>query len=131
MKRIRSKKLWQYLSDKGLLNASESDIAKGKADYRREYFKRWKELHKRPQKELRIVLTIKEYLDLKVKAMEVGLKPTPYLKDLALVAVATKQRVDKNSLKKILQLVKMASTTNNGDYKYLLMEAEKLLLEYL
>lgn len=131
MKRIRSKKLWQYLSDKGLLNGSNEDIEKGKADYRRMYHRQWKELHKRPQKELRVLLSIREYLDLKVKALEVGLKPTPYLKELALVAVATKQRVPEYSLRKILQLVKMASTSNHSDYKYLLIEAEKLLLEYL
>lgn len=129
--KIRSKNLWQYLSDTGALKGSESDIAKGKEEYRRMYFRQWKELHKRPQKELRIILTIREYLDLKVKALEVGLKPTPYLKELALVAIATKQRVDKNSLKKILQLVKMASTSNSKDYKNLLMEAEKLLLDFM
>ncbi len=128
-KRIGSKQLWLYLSEKGLLNASEDAIARAKAEYKRKYKREWKMRHKRPEKELRVVLSIKQYLDLKIKASGVGLRPTPYLKELALATIVAKQIVPENeSLKKILQLITMTAISTNSN---MLLEAEKRLLEYV
>lgn len=128
-KRIGSKQLWLYLSERGLLDASESALALARKDYIRTYKREWNKRQKRPQKELRVVLSIKQYMELKVMATEAGLRPTPFARELALAAIAAKQIVpEKHTLKKILQLITIVATSTKIT---LLLEAEKRLLEYI
>lgn len=127
--KIRSEKLWQYLSNAGVLNGSKEEISKAKMDYRRKYKWEWSQNRKSLEREIRPFFSIKEYMDIKVKAFEVGLHPTQYLKELALVAIATKQIApNKDILKKVLQKITMTLTSDNTNH---LMEAEKLLLDYI
>lgn len=126
---VRSKRLWQYLSDCNLLNASEEEIALAKVKYRRLYKTEWKQNRTKPEKEIRPIFSLREYMDLKVKASDMGMNPTKYLKSLALSSVKSETLApNKEALKRVMQLLTIAVTTNNTE---LIHDAEQILLNYI
>lgn len=137
MPRIRSKKLWQYLFDAGVLNGSEADILKAKAEYRKKYKREWKQNRLIPKKELRPTFTLKEYQMVRFKAQTLKLTATAFLKEVTLASIEGKQIIyNKEELLKILQLISMSIIAfGNNEHRFIiteqLYEAEKLLLEYV
>ena len=131
MAKVRSKRLYQFLIDRGALNASKEEIMKVKAEYRKLYKKAWKKKRNVPRKEIRPCFSLKEYLDIQVKAHELGVCPTRYVKQVVLSGLHGKALVPHtNVLKKVLQLLGIAQNSY-GDAVASLPEAEKLLFEYL
>ncbi len=138
MKRIRSKNLWQYLCDAGLLTASEEDISKAKAEYRREYKKKWKQNRQMPIKDVRLSFTLKQYQGLKNKAGAMNTTPTVLSRDLVLAFIHSNQLVpDKDHVHIILQHLCMGSIAllqeRHIDPSIIdhIQTAENLLTEYL
>ncbi len=137
MKQIRSKKLRQYLNERGALNGTEEEIAAAKAEYRRLYKREWKKSQQMPKKELRPGFTLKQYKELQLKARELNLSPTSLLKDLALGVIDPKHIPNSDQLLTILQLISMSaiefSKKRDGDMSSteLLQKAEQLLIHYL
>lgn len=127
--KVKSKRLWQYLSDCNLLNASEEEIALAKVKYRRLYKTEWKQNRAKPEKEIRPVFSLKEYMDLKVKASDMGMNPTKYLKSLALSSVKSETLApNKEELKRVMQLLTIAVSTKNTEP---IQVAEQILLKYI
>lgn len=127
--KVRSKKLWQYLADCNLLNASEVEIATAKVKYRRLYKTEWKQNRTKPEKEIRPVFSLREYMELKVKASEMGMKPTRYLKSLAISSLNSGSMApNKEALNRVMQLITQAVTTNDTKP---IADAEQLLLNYI
>lgn len=134
--KVRSTKLWEYLKERGLLEASPEDIAKAKADYRRMYKKVWKQ-NKIPKRELRPGFTLREYSEIKIRAKEMHLTPTAYIKLLTLNSIANKATIPQRELLlAVLQRVSIAAIAVMKDESKRHIEeyvsnAETLLLHYL
>lgn len=127
--KVRSKRLWQYLSDCNLLNASEEEIALAKVKYRRLYKTEWKQNRTKPEKEIRPMFSLREYMELKIKASEMGMKPTRYLKSLALSSIHSGSLApNKEALTRVMQLITLAVTTKDTKP---INDAEQLLLNYI
>ena len=139
--RIRSKALWQYLSDTGALNGYDEDIAKAKAEYRRIYKRTWKRKQQLPKKELRIVITPKEYGLLKLSACDAGYKsPTAFVRQYILNAHISAPTIPNKEL--LFQVSKYIGSAvillfqNRAQQNILLIKeyiskADALLLQYL
>lgn len=135
MKKIRSKNLWQYLYNSGVLNGTLEDITNAKREYLRLYKKQWK-LNRIPKKEMRPAFTLQEYQTIKLKAHEACLHPTVYVKQTVIARLTGKLNVaDKETLLLALQQLSIAITASKNILpKYSLQQllfAEKLLLEYI
>ena len=136
--KIRSKLLFAFLFEFGVLNGTPEEIDCAKREYRRQYKRNWKKI-KRPRKEIRIGVTLKQFAAIKAKAQECNLPYTTFCRQLILAAVEQNEPFIRNEseLLKILQLVSMASialSKNNLPLfriKELIEEAETLLLQYL
>lgn len=133
----RSKPLYEYLSNLGVLNASEEEILQAKRQYRKEYKRLWKK-QRQLHKELRIQLSLRQINEIKIKAYEFSLKPTTYARSVILSAVGDKTIIaNRDCLLEILQILSMcaiAVTKNSIPYWVLsdqLGKAEQLLLDYL
>jgi len=135
--KIRSRNLYAYLLDSGVLHGSKEDIVSAKQEYRRKYKQQWKQ-QKRPRKEIRIEVTLKQYEAIKTKAMELELPPTTYCRSAILAAIPIRHDIPyKDKLLKILQFVsRIAIATNNHSLPLwqvceLANQAETILLNYL
>jgi len=135
--KIRSKALYQYLLKSGLKHGTEEDIAEAKLEYRRIYKKQWKQT-KRPRKEIRIEVTLRQLAAVKIKAAELGLPHTTYARKVILSAVESKQDIPNVAkLRQVLQIISMtaiASAKNTIPMQYLseqLTKAENMLLQYI
>ncbi len=133
----RSKKLYEYLKESGVLNANEEEIRLAKITYRKQYLKNWK-AEKAPMiKEIRIVLALKEYADIKIKAYEQYKTPTTFAKDLLLESVGKERCLtDKEKLLSIYQKIGLAINQNLKDHSNIklvekLVTIEEELGEYL
>lgn len=130
---IKSPKLREYLANKGFLNDQNDDlegVLKAKRDFIRENKKQWKR-QSQPLKELRPSFTIEQMISLKTSASKQGLKPTSYVKRLALEAIGVPQAPNKEVLIQALQNLTRVVTDPNTTFNPLLIEAEKLLKEYV
>ncbi|MGY3214794.1 hypothetical protein [Mucilaginibacter sp. HD30] len=132
--RIRSKALYQYLLQAGVLNGPEKAIALAKAEYRRLYKRRWKKQN-RPRMEIRFEVTLKQFDELKAKATAAEMRHTTYLKAMALASIGVPPTPDPRLLD-VLQSVSMAVIAIERDdptaHIYsLIIKAENSLLEYL
>lgn len=106
--KIRSKALYTYLSDAGVLNGTPEQISYAKHCYRKLYKKNWK-LQKRPRKELRIEFTLKQYLTITAAAIAIHLRPTTYARQILLAAADTRAlAISKDEVLAVLQLVSMS-----------------------
>jgi hypothetical protein len=135
--KTRSKPLYEYLLNLGVLQASKEEIAKAKQQYRKEYKKRWKK-ERLPHKEIRIVLSLKEYKEVSILAHQFNLTPTSYLK--ALLCTAIEEKILIPNRDKLLELLQLISICTIGTIKQTippwelqeqLLTAENRLLEYL
>lgn len=136
--KIRSKALYTYLFEAGVLNGTPEEIDHAKREYRRLYKKRWKQ-QKRPRKEIRIEFTLKQFQGIKMKAREFDLRHTTYGRQVILAAVEVDLSFipHREKLEQILQLVSMAAiasfkgTATIKELSVRLMRAETKLLNYL
>jgi len=136
MKRIRSKALYQYLLEAGVLSGTPEAIGIAKRKYRKQYKKQWKE-RKRPRKELRIEISLREYATIKSQALTNGLKPTTYARNVLLASTGQNILIPyKDELLEVLQILSMTviASFSNMPARSLsneLEEAERHLLHYL
>jgi hypothetical protein len=133
---MRSKALWQYLEDRGILNGSAEDIAQAKAEYRKEYKRAWKTTNTRKNKFILIKLNKGQYSELCKRARLYNQNPTKYASEVILTAQENRNHIPhRPALLTILQEVGIAITYNKSGNKNevdeLLLQAEKKLLEYL
>lgn len=133
--KIRSKALWTYLNELGVLTQGEEAIANAKREYRKQY----KREHKRKsiKKEVRPLFTPKEYEALCMRAKLFTLCPTAYAREVILQAQQLTELIPyRDDLLSILQKVSVAVIASNTPLRFhelpqLLTEAEAQLLKYL
>ncbi len=135
--KIRSKALYQHLLKANVLKGSKEDIAQAKREYRRIYKKQWKEQNK-PLKEIRINVSLKDFVEIKVKAHQYKLKHTTYSRHAILASISSKELIpNRDQLLLILQLISISaigsirSTLSPWEISEKIQEAESLLLKYL
>jgi hypothetical protein len=135
--KTRSKALYAYLLQSGVLHGTEDDIARAKREYRQNYKRQWKQ-QKRPRKEIRIEFTLKQFAAITRKAKEHEVKHTVYARNSILAAAGLKWSIpNKPQLLKILQLIGMAAIaldkniTPSWQLLEQLQQAEQQLLNYL
>ena len=137
MKRIRSKKLWEYLNDAEVLNGSPEEISVAKKEYRKAYRREWMKTRASLTKEVRIEFTRREYHNLLVYANTIGISPTALCKTLTSSAIQNKQIIpNKEKLQDILQMISMTfnmALKLNAPVQLIkeLHSIESMLLEYL
>lgn len=136
--KIRSKALWQFISDTGALNGSEEDIAKAKAEYRKIYKRNWKRNRQIPQREMRPCFTLKEYREIWLKANEAGMNPTSFFKEQVLcILTNTISKKDREMLLQVLQCISVCSigleksNIDLTELQFNISKAEELLIQYL
>lgn len=127
---IRSKQFRKYLTENGLLKATEAQIAEAKVEYKKTYLKEWKKLNIGSQREIRPLFSQKEFELLSVKASQSNMSLTSYVKNLALNSLSNNPKApQKYILLEVMQaLTKLA--TNSGTMQDLL-DAEAKLLAYI
>ncbi len=104
MKPIRSKLLYQYLKEQGVLDMDEAQITHAKKEYRRLYKKQWAENHKGLKKDIRISLTQKEYSLIRHIPTEPNMTLPSFTKALLLAVANKKQRIpDETELIHVIQ----------------------------
>jgi predicted DsbA family dithiol-disulfide isomerase len=135
--KIRSRPLYNYLLQAGVLNGTPEDIACAKQAYRKVYKKQWKQ-QKRPRKEIRMEVTLKQFAAIKAAAHANELKHTTYARTVVLAAVAENDNIgQKDMLLEALQAVSMAVIATSKhtlpacQLAALLQQAETKLLHYL
>jgi len=134
--KVRSKKMWEYLSQAGVLESPEELIMQAKFDYRRLYKRTWKKNIKKC-KELRPTFTKIEFDGILERAKLYGLHPTTYARDLILSNQSDISLIPKKSeLQGILQAISMAENAlskdkDSAEANELLLKAESMLLTYL
>lgn len=137
MMKARSKALYTYLLEAGVLNGTPAEIDCAKCEYRKLYKKHWKQKVK-PRKEIRIEFTLKQFTAIKAKAREYELRHTTYARNVILADVESQSIIPyREKLERILQLVGIAAiaieknTMPLWQVAELLQEAESILLPYL
>lgn len=129
-KHIRSKALFEFLQVRNLLDGSSEAVLEAKREYFRQYRRNWKKRQNPFKKELRPVFSQKEFQEIRLKAYELGLSPTGYVKQLVRKFTLSKPVIpEMSTLLSILQKISMAATSSK--YQLLLLEAEKELLQYI
>jgi hypothetical protein len=136
--KVRSKALYQYLLASGALEGTPEAIGMAKLAYRKQYKKLWRQ-NKRPRKELRIGVTLKQFQGIKMRAREYNLSHTSYARQVLLASVEADGYFIpyRDKLEKVLQLVSMAAiaatrqTIVTNDLSDWLSQAETELLHYL
>lgn len=133
-----SKAIFEYLKEKGLLDASREQINEAKLAYRRAYKREWKKNRQVPSKEIRPVFSLRQYVEIKIKADLFGLNPTKYVKQIVLADISGKPVIpNKGVLLQILQLLGMIAISISkerhlsNNLKEQIAEAEALLLKYV
>jgi len=135
--KIRSKALYAYLLEAGVLNGTLEEIDRAKSEYRRIYKQQWKQ-RKRPRKEIRMEVTLKDFEVIKIQAAALSLTPTSYARTAVLSSIGSAQLMpNKKALLKVLQLLSTAAiasakhTLSSWQLSELLAKAEDMLLQYL
>jgi predicted DNA binding CopG/RHH family protein len=134
--KTRSNGLYAYLLQSGVLHGTVEDIAFAKVQYRKMYKRQWKQ-RRRPRKEIRIEVTLKDFQAIKTAASIAKLKHTTYVRMLILSSLGIKQLIPhKQVLLNALQLISMAviAMANKSQSRQLLEQltnAEQILLNYV
>jgi len=109
--KIRSRALFTYLQQAGVLNDTPEVITLAKKRYRRLYKMRWKK-RSRPRKEIRFEITLRQFQAINANAVRCAVKPTTYCKNMVLSAVETHSLIPRRDvLLQVLQHLGMAITT--------------------
>jgi hypothetical protein len=133
---MRSRALYAYLLEAGVLNGTPEEIDSAKCNYRKLYKKRWKQ-QQQQRKELRIEVTITQYEAIKLQAHNYLLSPTAYARNTILESLGAGRCIPaKETLLEILQLISVAviafgQSPSNQTMSELIQRAETLLLTYL
>ena len=137
MRKVRSKALWKFLLEKGVLEGTEEEIQQAKREYRKQYKREWK-LRRLKQKEIRPSFTIKEYQAIQQVAEKAGLKPTGLARQLLLAHSEGNTFIpNRDILLQVLQNISIVAIhlvkqfPKEDDYTLLIEKAEQLLLTYL
>jgi hypothetical protein len=135
--KVRSRKLYEYLLQAGVLNGPDESIAQCKKDFRKQYKKLWKQ-RKKPRKEIRFELSLKEFQALQLQARVYDLRHTTYARQIVLASVEQSPFIPyRDVLHKVLQLISMAAIASGKggvtmeELSAWLMQAETELLHYL
>jgi predicted DNA binding CopG/RHH family protein len=134
--KIRSKALYAYLQESSVLAGTEEDIIRAKLEYRKMYKRQWKQQRK-PRKEIRIDVTLKDFHAIRAAAVAAGMPHTTYVRLLVLSSLGVQQYIPhKDVLLKVLQLISMAAIASAKSFYSLqlieqLTQAEYILLNYL
>ncbi|MFZ4797535.1 MAG: hypothetical protein ACOYMA_08565 [Bacteroidia bacterium] len=132
----QSEKLFKYLEERNLLNASSKEIQEAKNAYRKAYKQAWHQQKKQKSKVLQIHFTEEQFKALTFRAKSMGICPTHYAQGIVIAEQEDKDLIPhKIILQKILQIIAMASiqSLRNGDKELtaLIDEAEVMLTQYL
>ena len=137
MKKVRSKALWKFLFEKGVIpNGTEEEITAAKKEYRCIYKREWKQ-RRLKQKEIRPSFTLKEYQAIQQVATKAGLKPTGLARQLLLSRSEGNAFIpNRDILLQVLQnisivAIHLVKQCPKEDYTKLIEKAEQLLLNYL
>jgi len=135
--KIRSKALYAYLLEAGVLDGTPEEIDSAKCNYRRKYKRQWKQ-QKRPRKEIRFEVTLKQFKDIKMKAIGSGVTHTEYARKVLLTAAESDLCIpNKKRLLQVLQVISMAAIASAGNtlppwqLSEQLAKAEDMLWQYL
>lgn len=136
MMKIRSKALWKYLEETGVLHGTEADIARAKREYRRLYKKAWKQRRVK-RCELRPIFTMLEFEAVLNRAKQAGVKPAVFAREVILQAATSSVFIqNKDELLRVLQLISITAVELSKDESLLhllqqIETAERKLLLYL
>jgi len=132
--KIRSRPLFDYLIEADVINGTPEQIAYAKKAYRKQYKRNWK-LRKRPVKEIRFTVTLKQFTALKTKAQAADMPHTSYVRHIALSSIG-QPMPETDVLLAALQSISMASIAISrnkpvADVTPLIEAAENIILKYL
>lgn len=132
--KIKSKALFLYLQENGVLNGTPEEIDQAKREYRKKYKRRNKQDKRVFNTPVSLSFTRRELIDIKLLAEQNGLKYPEYMKDVLLSNLSKGNYIyNKELILRIQQNIGIAiSVTERGTiaHQYLL-KAEQLLIEYL
>jgi len=135
--KTRSKALFTYLQQTGVLGGTPEAIALVKKQYRALYKKQWKK-QQQSWKEVRISFTIEQYQMITFAAAQCAQKTTVYARTIILSTVENRPFIaERETLLQVLQLLSLAinaaQRNDSSIHKItqLLAHAEQLLLTYL
>lgn len=132
--KIRSRPLFEYLLKADVLNGTPEQIAHAKKVYRNQYKRNWK-LRKRPVKEVRFTVTLKQFVALKTQAQAAAMPHTSYVRHVALSSIG-QPMPETELLLSVLQNISMASIAiarnmPMAEISALIQRAENTILQYL
>ncbi|MDL5045252.1 hypothetical protein QQ054_04255 [Oscillatoria amoena NRMC-F 0135] len=135
MRKIRSKKLYEFLLAAGVLDGPDEVIAAARREYARLYKREWRTRNLR-QKEARVTFTVKQFLELQKQAKRVGLKPTTFCHNIILSSIENLPLIPHRELiLKAAQLLGMFYMNNrhllDAPAEQEFLQAEAVLLHYL
>lgn len=136
MKKVRSKALWKFLFEKGVLEGTDEEIQQAKREYRKQYKKVWKQ-SRRKIKEIRPCFTVKEYNTIQQVAQKAGLKPITFAQQVLLAHAEGNAFIpNRDILLQVLQnisivAIHLVKQFPKENYTLLIEKAEQLLLHYL
>lgn len=131
MKPIRSKRLYEFLLTSGVLDKGDEAIREAKQEYRKRYKREWKGSRKGVRKELRPIFTLAEHQAILIKADEMGMYPTAFVRNCVRAQMnATVVLPERERLEQVAQLIGCAQNSY-GDMVSCVPEAERILMEYL
>jgi hypothetical protein len=138
----RSKALWQYLTEAGVLSEGEDAIEQAKQKYRKEYKRKWKANRIIKKHDVRLTFTPKEYKELKIRATQMGYRPATCAMKMVQASITGKEMIPhKDMLLQAFQCVGISTTMlakNRHKYPFeaedifrYLMQAEAVLSAYI
>jgi hypothetical protein len=130
MAKPKSKKLFEYLQNTGVLNGNNEEIALAKIEYRKQYLKNWKIAKSPLSREMRIRFSLREYKDIQVFVYDLKLKPTTYAKKLILKSIINKSILpNSEKLVSIYQKIGLAINQNLKDHSTIKLIEALILIE--
>lgn len=125
-RKIQSRKLLKFLIDSGVLAKGEDAIKQAKIEYRKEYKKQWRIQKKTLAKTIQFYVSLREYQQISMLAIESGQSPSTFCKASVLSVIEGGKSIP--VLNQVLQAI---SLSINDESIHRLGEAERLLLLYL
>lgn len=143
--KIRSKNLFLFLQQQGLLDKSPEEIEAGKMLYRKIYKQNWRKANAGKTKEIRPGFSAVEYAKIHIHADVYGISVTEYTRRLLLDHIGEGKFIpEPDTLRHILQLISMAAISLErykdvpqcpahlkDQLRVQIFQAEQLLIKYL
>jgi hypothetical protein len=125
-RKIRSRKLLKFLIDSGALTKGEEAIKEAKIEYRRQYKKQWRIQKMSLTKVMQFYVSLRECKQIYLFALESGMSPSSFCKSAVISLIE-----DKKTIPALNQVLQAISLCINNKSVHDLIDAEKLLLQYL